>query len=105
MLGRIVSGVIVVLCLGGLSSGGVIAQEEETIGISISAQDCDSDPRENPDAICAPSDGTVINVNLDSGEFIGSCTLETSFTPYGGVWATCGVDGVPFNSPPLIAED
>lgn len=102
---RFVLEAVVVLCLGALSSAGVSAQREGTSGISIGGANCDADPRDNPDAICAPAGGVVINVSLDSGEFIGSCTLKTSFTPYGGVWSICGVDGVPFNSTLIISED
>jgi hypothetical protein len=101
---RIIVGVLLLLVFAGVSAIGASAQSDTT-GISISAYDCDSSPRENPNAICAPSGGTVINVSLDSGEFIGSCTLETNYPPFGGVWATCGVDGVPFNSTLVIAED
>jgi hypothetical protein len=105
MLRRFVLAAVVLLCLGALSSVGASAQREGTTGISIGGANCDADPRENPDAICAPAGGVVINVSLDSGDLIGSCTLETKFTPYGGVWSICGVDGVPFNSTLIIAED
>jgi hypothetical protein len=102
---RVVLAAAVLLCLGGLSSIGASAQRAGTTGISIGGANCDADPRDNPDAICAPAGGVDINVSLESGEFIGSCTLKTSFTPYGGVWAICGVKGVPFNSTLIISED
>jgi hypothetical protein len=105
MRGRFVLVAISLLCLSGVSSVGVSAQREGTTGISIGGANCDADPRENPDAICAPAGGVVINVSIDSGEIIGSCTLKTSFTPYGGVWSICGVDGIPFNSTLVISED
>jgi hypothetical protein len=104
MFGRIVSAVVMVLCLFGLSGGGVVAQREGTFGISIGAHDCDSDPRENPDANCAPSVGTVMTVSA-GGELIGQCTVEAFNTPYGGIGSGCAVDGVPFNSTVYIYED
>jgi hypothetical protein len=105
MLGRIVSAVIVVLYLYGFSGIGVSAQSEGTFTISIGAYDCDSNPRENADAICAPNGGTVVTVTLDSGEIIGSCTLEIRPFPTGGFASICGVEGVPFNSTLIVAED
>lgn len=82
-----------------------VAQEEDTLGLSIGAYNCDANPFENPNATCVPNGGTVINVTLESGEFIGSCTLETFATPNGGVVSVCGVEGVPFNSTLIISED
>jgi hypothetical protein len=106
MLGRIVSAVIVVLLLASVSGSGVSAQGEgETFTLSIGVSDCDADPRDNPDAICAPSEGIRITVTLESGTLIGSCTLDLFYTPYGGVASSCGVEGVPLNSTLIIEVD
>jgi hypothetical protein len=103
--GRLVLAAIALLCLGGFSSAGAFAQREGTFTLSIGGANCDSDPRENTNAICAPAGGVVINVALESGESIGSCTLKISYPPSGGVTAGCGVEGVPFNSTLIISED
>jgi hypothetical protein len=105
MRGRVVLAAIVLLCLGGVSSVGASAQREGTFTLSIGGANCDSDPHENTKAICTPAGGVVINVELESGESIGSCTLKISNPPSGGVAAGCGVEGVPFNSTLIISED
>jgi hypothetical protein len=101
----IVVGLMLIVVPAGIPVVGASAQPARTFALSISANDCDSNPRENQEAICAPSIGTVVSVSLDSGEFIGSCTLEFFESPNGGVGAACGVEGVPFNSSLVITED
>jgi hypothetical protein len=106
MSSRIVAVVLLLSVLVGMSGVGVSAQgEEETFTLSIGGSDCDADPRDNPAAICAPSDGMRVVVTLDSGRLIGSCTLEVFYTPYGGVASSCGVEGVPLNSTLIIEVD
>jgi hypothetical protein len=102
---RVMVAVALLVLLAGSSVIGASAQREGTFTLSIGAHDCDADPRENSDAICAPNAGTVVTVSLESGEVIGSCTLETSPFPSGGIVSSCGVEGVPFNSTLIIAED
>src|SRR5215211_8375009 len=106
MLSRVVGAVMLLSVLVGISGSDVSAQgEAETFTLSIGGSDCDSDPRENPDAICAPSDGIRVIVTLGSGTLIGFCTLEVFYTPYGGVASSCGVEGVPLNSTLIIEVD
>src|SRR5215211_4088614 len=105
MFSRIVGVVMVLSVLVGMSDAELSAQEEETFTISVGGSNCDSSPRENPDAICAPSDGARIIIHLDNGNLVGSCTLELFYSPYGGVGAGCGVEGVPFNSTLIITVD
>jgi hypothetical protein len=94
-----------VLLVASATGVGAAAQEDESFVLSIGGSLCDVDPRDNPDAICAPSDGVRITIELDSGRLIGSCTLEFFYSPYGGVGSGCGVEGVPPNSTVTIAVD
>lgn len=79
-------------------------QREGAFTLSVSAINCSADPRTSTDASCVPNGGTVVTVSLESGTFVGSCTLETLSSPFGLV-SICGVEGVPFNSTLVIAED
>jgi hypothetical protein len=95
MLGRRFVAVIVLLALS-MSGTASAAQTDDTFTLSISAANCDLNPFVARDATCTPVAGPVVVVSLESGEFVGSCTLETFPTPYGGVASGCGVDGVEF---------
>lgn len=80
------------------------AQSEETLVLGIGAFDCDVDPTENQNANCVPNTGAEITVTLQSGEFIGSCTMEVFETP-NGVGSVCVVEGVPADSTVIVTED
>lgn len=84
---------------------GVGVAQEDTFTLSVGAYNCDADPQQNSNVTCVPNGGTEIIVTLESGEFVGSCVLETFDTPNGGVGSGCGVDGVPFNSTLVLYED
>jgi hypothetical protein len=102
---RIVTAVVSLVMLASLSGIGVSAQEKETFVISIGGSLCDVNPRDNPDAICAPADAVLVTIELESGRFIGSCSLKFFYAPTGGVGASCGVEGVPPNTTVTVAVD
>src|SRR5262245_15455221 len=105
MFSRTAVALMSLMLMASVSGIDTSAQDQQSFVISIGGSLCDVNPRDNPDAICAPADKVLITIALESGQPIGSCTLKFFYSPSGGVGAGCGVEGVPPNSTVVVAVD